>query len=423
MALRLCEGPLGSRGVAGLAAMVMMGCGDAITGPSEPITDLPRELSAAEVALVEAGNSFALDFLRQVHLASPDSTVFLSPLSASMALGMALNGAAGDTHDQMRRALGLGSMTLGEINTSYRDLIDLLRGLDPRVELGLGNAIFHRSSFRMEEAFLDTVRTYFDARVEGLDFSHASAADIINGWVREATHDRIEEIVQPPIDPLTMAFLINAIYFKGDWTTQFDPRDTYTGAFQLEGGGTADVRLMTKEDSLAYRTTDSWQAAELPYGGGAWTMTIAVPRVGYALADVVDDLDAIIDPDAQWVRRPVEIHLPRFELTWERVLNDDLKALGMIDAFDGRLADFTPMYAAALEAGLHLKSAKQKTFLRLDEIGTEAAAVTVVEVGVTSVGAGPPVLKADRPFLLAIRERLSGSVLFAGLIVNAPGEA
>jgi serine protease inhibitor len=413
----------GSRGAAGLAAIAVVGCGDAITGPAEPITELPRELSAAEVALVEAGNSFAVDLLREVYLASPDSTVFLSPLSASMALGMALNGAAGDTHDQMRGTLGLGSMTLGEINASYRDLIDLLRGLDPRVELGIGNAIFHRSSFQMEATFLDTVRTYFDARVEGLDFSDSSAADVINGWVREATHDRIDEIVEPPIDPLTMAFLINAIYFKGDWTTEFDPGDTYTGPFHLEDGGTADVRLMMKEDSLPYRTTDSWQAAELPYGGGAWTMTVAVPRVGYALADMVDDLDEILDPNAEWVRRPVEIHLPRFQLTWERVLNDDLKALGTVDAFDGRVADFTPMHAAALDAGLHLKSVKQKTFLKVDEIGTEAAAVTVIEVGVTSVGAGPPVLKADRPFLLAIRERLSGSVLFAGLIVEAPEEA
>ena len=148
-------------------------------------------------------------------------------------------------------------------------------------------------------------------------------------------------------------------------------------------------------------------------------MTVAVPVAGNGLAAVLDDLGAILDPEAQWSTGPVDLFLPRFELEWERELNDDLKALGMVDAFDDQLADFTPMHRDARAMGLHIKRVKQKTFLKVDEVGTEAAAVTVVEVGTVSMPITVTV-RADRPFLIAIRERLSGTVLFAGLIVEAP---
>lgn len=406
-----------------LVPLLLAACGGDITGPADPIAELPRALTVTERALIDAGNTFAVDLLAQVHRAAPDSTVFLSPLSASMALGMTMNGAAGDSYDQMRATLGFGSLGMTEINTSYRDLIRLLGDLDPLVQLDLANAIFHRQTFQIEQPFLDTVRAYFDARVQGLDFDDPAAVDVMNDWVRQATGDRIREIIEAPIDPLTMAFLMNAIYFKGDWTTEFEEDDSYTGPFHLRDGGTADVRFMKKADTLAYRASPAWQAAEIPYGGGAWVMTVAIPRDDHTLDAVVDDLEALLDPGAEWEEQPVEVHLPRFELEWERELNEDLKALGMVDAFIPYVADFTPMYRKGLEEGLHIKKVKQKTFLKVDEKGTEAAAVTVVEVGLECGGCGgPPTLTADRPFLLAIRERLSGTVLFAGFIVEPPTE-
>jgi serpin B len=320
----------------------------------------------------------------------------------------------------MEQMLGFGSLAPAEIDGAFRDLIDLLRDLDPRVELRLANAIFHRDAFQMEAPFLEEARTYFDAQVEGLDFAAPEAADHINAWVREATEDRIDEIVAAPIDPLTMAFLVNAIYFKGDWTGQFDPRDTYSGPFHLEDGGTETVRFMVKEDSVGLRSSDAWIGVELPYGGGAWVMTIAMPKPTHDLDAVLGDLDSLLDPAAAWSAANVRLHLPRFQLEWERTLNDDLKALGMVDAFDDQLADFTPMYALARDVRLHVANVKQKTFLKVDEEGTEAAAVTVVEVSVSSCCAGPLEVRADRPFFVAIRERLSGTVLFAGVIVEAP---
>jgi len=400
-------------------AAVLLACGNGITSP-ERITELPRALSAGELALVSAGNTFAVSLLRTVHESEPDSTVFLSPLSASMALGMALNGAQGATRDQMRSTLGFGSLSMDDVNRSYEDLIALLRGLDPDVDFRLANALFHRNEFVMESAFLDTVRRHFDARVQGLDFAAPSAVTTINGWVKESTGGRIEDIVEAPIDPLTMAFLMNAIYFKGDWTRSFDAAKTVTGPFHLRGGGTASVRFMVKEDSVGYREGDGWHAAELSYGGGAWVMDVAVPREGYDLEAVVRALGEILDPGAAWPARTLTVWLPRFQLEWERELNPDLQRLGMRDAFEPGVADFTPMYRRALEVGLYVKKVKQKTFLKVDEVGTEAAAVTSVEMGIK---AAPSWLRADQPFLIAIRERLSGTVLFAGLVVQAPRDA
>ncbi len=396
--------------------VALSACGDGITSP-ERITELPRALSSGELALVSAGNSFAVSLLRTVHESNPDSTVFLSPLSASMALGMTLNGAQGATRDQMRSTLGFGALSMDEVNRSYEELIELLRGLDPRVDFRLANALFHRNEFAMETAFLDTVRRHFDARVQGLDFAAPAAVTTINGWVKESTGGRIGEIVEAPIDPLTMAFLMNAVYFKGDWTRSFDATKTVTGTFHLRDGGTASVRFMVKEDSVGYREGAGWHAAELSYGGGAWVMDVAVPREGYDLAAVLGALGEILDPDAFWPARTMTVSLPRFQLEWERELNPDLQDLGMRDAFDPDVADFTPMCRRALEVGLYVKKVKQKTFLKVDEAGTEAAAVTSVEMGIKSA---PSWLRADRPFLLAIRERLSGTVLFAGLIVQAP---
>jgi serpin B len=401
------------------AAALLAGCAEDPVGPDERIDALPRALSASEQRLITAGNAFAVGLLRQVHLALPDSTVFLSPLSASMALGMTMNGTAGTTLDQMRATLGFGTLPMTEVNASYEGLIELLRGLDPKVDFRLANALFHRTGFQMEQPFLDVARSAFDAEVRGLDFNQPASADAINGWVNTATGGRIDRIVDPPIDPMTMAFLMNAVYFKGDCRQQFETRDTRDAQFRLANGSTRPIKLMQKTDTLPHRAGNGWVAAEVPYGGGAWMMTVAVPTDQRGLRAVVDDLGSILDPQAGWATGEVELYLPRFELKWERQLNPDLQALGMVDAFDAQRADFTPMYRRAREVQLHIKRVKQKTFLKVDEKGTEAAAVTSVEVGITSVPMRT-VVRADRPFLLAIRERLSGTVLFAGLIVQAP---
>ena len=339
--------------------------GPTTPGPIE-IDQLPRALSQGEQQVIAAGNAFALGLLRRVHEAAPDSTAFLSPLSAPMALGMTMTGTAGSTLDQMRSTLGFGSRPLSEVSRSYRELINLLRTLDPRVDFRLANALFHREGFQMEEPFLEVARSDFDAEVRGLDFAHPSAAEAMNDWVETATAGRIDRIVEPPIDALTVAFLMNAVYFKGDWTQRFDAGRTRSAPFRLRDGSTRPVQLMAMSETLPRRAGEGWVAAELPYGGGAWAMTVAVPTDERGLQAVVADLETILDQATSWGGGPVEIYLPRFELEWEHQLKADLEELGMVDAFDPDRADFTPTYRHARDVQLHVKRVKQKTFLKVD---------------------------------------------------------
>lgn len=405
---------------AALALALLAGACESIFGPrSEPapkkITSLPRALSAAELGTLQASNAFGLELLRRLHADQPEKTVFLSPLSASMALGMTLNGAAGETWEGMRTALRFGDLSQDEINAAYRGLIDLLRGLDPAVTFEIANSIWHRLDRVPLDDFQQTVESVFDARIHGLDFADPTAAETINDWVKRATRDRIETIVEPPIPANVIAYLINAIYFKGDWTDRFDPELTHSGPFHLADGGTETVRFMDRTGEALTRFTEHYVAAELAYGGEAFAMTIVVPRDDVTISQLVEHLAS-----GGWAElvdglEPAELRviLPRFELEWEASLNDPLIAMGMADAFTGA-ADFSRMFAT----GAHIDEVKQKIFLKVDEEGTEAAAVT--SVAMVECACAPPEVRADRPFILAIRERLSGTVLFIGAIVEAP---
>jgi len=402
-----------------LASVVLLAACDSPADPQPVprIESLPRDLTTGELALVDAGEAFAFDFLREVVRAEdPAANVFVSPLSASMALGMTLAGAEAGTFATMRAALRLEGLDREEIGTSYRSLIDLLSDLDPSVRMKIGNSVWHRMEFTLEDSYVSEVERDFLARVEALDFDDPAAADVINGWVDEATEGLIEAIVDPPIDPLTMAFLINAIYFEGQWTTRFDPTRTRSGDFFRSGGSTVTVPFMWMSDrAFPYAAAPSYQAIDLPYGGEAFSMTVLLPSGDASVEDLIESLDA----DA-WAgiisgmgETELMVGLPKFRLEYGKTLNGVLRALGMGVAFDPAAADFSRMHRDALSLQLHISAVKQKAFVEVDEEGTRAAAVTSVEVGITSA---PPSFVADRPFVFAIRERLSGTVLFTGVV-------
>ena len=266
----------------------------------------------------------------------------------------------------------------------------------------------------MLEPFLDTTRDYFDAEVAGLDFNDPGAADVINAWVREATHEKIDQIVDSPIETDIVMFLINAIYFNGTWTYQFDPAQTQDADFYRDDGSTVPIRLMALKSELPYAATGEYVAVDLPYGGGAFAMTVVVPTAGTSIDALIGTLDdqrwqALVDGLAM---TEAEVYLPRFELEYEKRLNDALIALGMGQAFAPG-ADFSRMTPGG---GVWIDEVKQKSFISVDEEGTEAAAATAVVI----VMSAKPTLRADRPFLFAIRERLSGSLLFVGKMADPP---
>lgn len=395
-------------GLFGIAA-----CSESTAPSEEPrvIDALPRQLSVAEREVIAGSNVFAFDLLREVHAReSESSNVFLSPLSASMALGMTLNGAAGETFDAMRATLGFDGLSQEEINRSYHDLTDLLLELDPRVELTIANSAWMREGSVFVPAFSETLETWFDAETRSLDFSDPGSVDVINGWADEQTRGRIPEVLAE-ISPDHILFLLNAIYFKGQWTDRFKASRTRSAPFTLADGSVVQVERMSGNPSAGIGWGDGVQVAELPYGGQAFVMTLVLPEQGRSLEDVIERLDA--ETWARWVEsignyKELHVELPKFEMEYETRLNDALIALGMGPAFDQR-ADFSRL----TPGNAMIDFVQQNTFLKVDEEGTEAAAVTTVGVSLTSA---PPAFVVDRPFLVAIRERLSGTILFLGAI-------
>ena len=385
------------------------------------LTALPRALSAGELRIVDGANSFSFELLRETTKQLPaDSNAFLSPLSASMALGMALNGAQGETLDGMQAALGLAGMTEAEINQGYRDLIALLGKLDSRTEMKIANSMWGREGIRFQPAFMDAGKTFFDAEVQTLDFGSPAALPTINNWVSNKTNARIPKLLDE-ISNEEILFLINAIYFKGKWRVQFDPKDTRDGPFQAADGRSRAAALMNLTDSLNYDETAEYQAVDLLYGNGAFAMTVLLPKAGVRPVDVLAGLSPTTwrELAGRFRTADVNLTLPKFKMEYSRRLNDDLTALGMGVAFDDARADFSRIADVGSER-LYISRVDQKTFVEVNEEGTEAAAATSVGIGVTSA---PVVveMRVDRPFVFAIRERLSGTVLFMGLM-NVVGD-
>lgn len=397
-----------------LAALILLVARCSLTEPEPDIRQPPRALTADEQSIVRADNQFGLELFRAISAGEPDANTFISPLSVSMALGMTLNGANGDTRAAMEETLALSGLSPAEINDAYERLIRLLRELDPNVTFELANSIWYRDGFAVEPAFIQTNQEHFDAAVRGLDFSRSDAPDVINGWVADKTRGKIDTILDR-IDPLEVLFLINALYFKGTWTYEFEKSKTRDEPFTQHDGSTTQVPMMRQTTDLPYVETETLQAVDLPYGDSLYSMTVLLPKAGHDVDDVVADIDA-----EQWnawterlAPRAVNLRLPRFTLEYKKKLNDVLTALGMGVAFDCDEADFTGIHP---NADLCISRVKHKTFVEVNEEGTEAAAVTSVGVQLTSVGGGATPVHVDRPFALVIRERHSGTILFIGKV-------
>jgi len=396
----------------GLVCLICTQCEHSVVAPPARVF---RELTPLEKSLVESDNKFGLKLFREVNRGEADKTknVFISPLSVSMALGMTLNGANGSTLEAMQETLELAGLNTEDINQSYKSLLALLVQLDPKVKFQIVNSIWHRDDYTFEPDFINRNKTFFNALVRALNFADPRAKDIINGWVKESTNNLIDKIV----DEITadhVMFLINAIYFKGIWAYQFDPAKTEDDFFTTLDGAAKPCRMMQLNGDLRYFENDAFQAIDLPYGDAGFSMTILLPRT----RTQVDSLIAACTPEswAAWMagfsNQTVELAMPKFTTQYEIKLNDALSALGMGVAFTGA-ADFTRMYRLG---GLTIDEVKHKTFVKVDEEGTEAAAVTSVGIIRTSL---PQTIsmRIDHPFVFAIRENHSQTILFIGKVL------
>ena len=408
-----------------LAGVLLAACSPSSSepapGPPARISTLPRPLSATEQGIVASTPVFGLRLLQAVNPSFTDGNVFLSPLSASVALGMTMTGGAGTTFSEMRETLALPDRSMAALDSGYQALITLLRGLDPRVELRLANSLWYRTSFgpAISPAWTQELRTFFGARVGALDFGAPSAVSTINSWVDSSTAGRIKTIVDE-IPASMVLYLINAIHFKGSWRDGFDARRTTPQPFTTHRGTTVQLPMMSRSGNFRVAAVSGRTVLELPYGGDAWALTVLLPAQG----EPIDSLVARLTPTA-WqsavtsladAPADAQIVLPKFSLTWEDQLNNELQAMGMRAPFRAGVADFTRL-APSIGRELFISDVKQKTFVDVNEEGTEAAAVTSVGISRTSL---PPTYRVDRPFVVAIRERLSGTLLFLGKVVR-PG--
>jgi serine protease inhibitor len=404
------------------AAMTLAACSPS-TGPGGPppqLTELPRALTVHEARVSRAANQFALDLFKRLNAAQPGENVFVSPLSVSFSLGMTMNGADGTTLDEMRSTLGFGTAELAEINEGYRGLMALERGLDESTTFQIANSVWYRQTYAFRQTFIDQVKQTFDADVRASPFDATTIATV-NAWVSEKTNGKIPTILESIEDDNVM-FLINAIYFKGSWREQFDPAKTMDATFQsLTGPQT--VRMMNRPKdfgTIRYASTSTATIGELIYGNGAFVMTILMPNSGSEIGALAAGLDTAAWTSflAQLRDTKFQVALPKFTLSYERELKDDLIALGMRVPFEGAQANFSRMSAHVTPSqNLYISFVKHKTFVDVNEEGTEAAAVTNTGVSVTSL---PPCLCVDRPFVFAIRERFSGTILFLGKMVRIP---
>lgn len=369
--------------------------------------------------IIVANEQFALQLYETIVAQSDELPAFISPLSINIALAMVYNGSDGETRQQLADALQLTGMTMEEVNRGYNALQHLVEKADPDVQLSIANSIWAREGIAFHDAFLALNQHYYAAEVSELDFSDEEAVDTINAWVDRHTESKISEIIEGPISDDIIMYLLNAIYFKGDWTKPFEEDMTIEQPFYLSNGETITHPLMAQSGQFDYIENKHFQAIRLPYGEEEnVSMLVFLPSESSDL----DTFQSMLTVD-NWLKWKGEfesmeglIRLPRFTMQYEETLNDMLQSIGIVDAFSPHSADFSNMLQTSPTANAYISSVRHKSIIEVNEVGTEAAAVTGISVGLTSVRTDFFNMTVNRPFFFAIVEEATDTILFMGAV-------
>ena len=390
----------------------------------------PIVLTAAQRQFANDNNAFTLDFLKTVNEADHSGKSFIySPLSITYVLGMVNDAATGTTERELEETLGFHEGGILAVNEYCRKLIEGLPRVDKKVTLNLANAIFvNKDKATLKAQYEQDMQTYYDAKAEALSFKDSKTLGHINGWCNDKTKGMIPTILDE-INPYAVAYLLNAIYFKADWASKFDEKNTRKETFTTEGG-TTQVPLMHQNVLINYTKNNTYAAVQMPYGNGSWMMTVLLPNEGKTAADVIaamrtDDEWRVGFYTSQMSPYEVDLKLPRFETNSDTDdIDDGLKGLmqkmGIHMAFDSELAEIPNMCE---ERGVYISKMRQKAAIKVNEEGSEAAAVTIAEMEFTTA-VGPTeypkaTFHANRPFVYFISERSSGVILFVGKYTGA----
>ena len=394
---------------------------------SEPI---PINLTPEQRTFAYDNNQFTLNFLKTVNETDRSEKSFIySPLSITYVLGMVNDAATGLTEKELEETLGFHDGGIQAVNDYCKKLIDGLPKVDDKVTLNIANAIFLNKDYALKPQFEQDMQTYYDAKAEALDFSTPSTLDRINGWCNEKTNGMIPSILDD-IDPLMVSYLLNAIYFKADWASKFDPKNTKNETFTTENDNSStDIPMMHQNVLISYLKTDTYSAIILPYGTGLWNMTVLLPEKGKTTDDVIKEVaQSSILNNPGWCETggnyfegyEVDLKLPRFETSSDTDKLEDgliglMKKMGINRAFEDGLAEIPNM----CEQPVYIEMMRQKAKIKVNEEGSEAAAVTVAGMKNSSMGSEPieypkATFHANRPFVYVIRENSSGVILFVG---------
>ncbi|MGC2758821.1 serpin family protein [Candidatus Binatus sp.] len=383
--------------------------------------EVPAPNPAVTRRVASATDDFGFRLLK-VLAKDPKQNTIISPLGIAMALAMAYNGAAGATKKEMAKTLGLGSLSDDDINRANHSLMLALAKADPAAQLEIANALWVQKDFPINPDFRKVCQSFYDASAANLDFIRdpKGAVAEINFWVDKNTHHRIPAIVAE-IDPATRLILTDAVHFKGAWSSKFEGRDTRPRPFHLLSGDSRNTAMMEQTSDFLYLENKDFQAIRLPYGNERYAMYVFLPRKPGGLPDFLRSLDQ--KHWKQWTgrfaSRTTNIILPKFETAYSEQLNDVLNEMGMKLAFDSSRADFSriPLNPTPGNA-LYISRVKHKTWIKVDEEGTEAGAATSLEFELLARIGTSNVMIVDHPFFFAITEKQSGALLFAGVVMD-----
>jgi serpin B len=385
----------------------------------------PVRLTAEQTVFANDNNAFTLNFFQSLNGKMKNRSIVCSPLSITYVLSMVNDGATGTTEQELEQTLGFHKGGIQAVNDYCKNLIDNLPHVDEKVQLNIANAIFVNDKYQLKKQFQQDMANYYDAKAEALDFSSPSTLDRINGWCDEKTRGMIPTILER-VEPRTVSYLLNAIYFKADWASMFEKNETREEVFTTPDGETR-VPLMHQNVYMNYLRNDQYAAVSIPYGNGQWMMTVMLPEDGKTTDDVISSLaasgwstDFLKNPLREARRYAVDLKLPRFETAFD---TDDagglielLMGMGIRRAFDGNSAEIPNMCE---NGDLYISMMKQKAKIKVNEEGSEAAAVTIAGLNFLSAVADtqePPkaTFHANRPFVYLIHEQSSGVILFVG---------
>jgi serpin B len=385
---------------------------------SETLKEPVVSYTANEKMLLQSSNQFGIGlFCNLADDYTPTKNLFISPLSIYLALTMTYNGAAGQTAVEMQNTLGFNGMSKEDINQSCKNIVDIILHLDPRVTMEIANSIWYRNTFSVKSDFLTLNQHYFNAGVNACNFEDPATVSLINDWVKTGTHGKIEKVLDN-IPDNSLMYLINAIYFKGTWKYKFDNDKTVINTFYTGDKGSIEANFMVQKATYKYLEDDLLSAIELSYGNSGFSMVVLLPKAGKGVSDIVESITP-----AKWLEwcdnmnlTDITVKMPRFKFSYDSVVNESLKTMGMPKAFKALEADFsniTEAYQLFISKVLH------KSFVEVNEDGTEAAAVTVVDVGFTSIEPGvEKYFVANKPFMFVIKENSSQTILFSGIVNN-----